>query len=65
MKCHDIFDAMWETPQQRKQLYACLANRMGIELKDCHFGHFGMERLKTAYAILRSEDFARAIRKNP
>ena len=52
MKCHDIFDSMWETPTQRKKLYAWLANALKIDIKDCHFGYFDMNMLNKAYIIL-------------
>lgn len=52
MKCHDIFDSMWETCAQRKRLYKWLAERLKIKYEDCHFGYFDMPMLKKAYAIL-------------
>lgn len=52
MKCHDIFDKMWNTPQQRKKCYAWLAKELNIKVEDCHFGHFDLDMLGKAYRIL-------------
>ena len=52
IKCHDIFDSMWETCGQRKQLYKWLAKQLKIKVEDCHFGYFDMDMLNSAYKIL-------------
>lgn len=52
MKCHDIFDSMWNTCRQRKQLYFWLAKQLKIKVEDCHFGYFDMDMLNKAYKIL-------------
>lgn len=52
MKCHDIFDKMWNTPQQRKKCYAWLAKELNIKVEDCHFGYFDLNMLGKAYRIL-------------
>ncbi len=52
MKCHDIFDKMWNTPQQRKKCYAWLAKELNIKVEDCHFGYFDLDMLGKAYKVL-------------
>lgn len=52
MKCHDLFDKMWTTGEQRKRLYKWLAKELGINVEDCHFGYFDMDMLKKSYKIL-------------
>ena len=52
MKCHDIFDKMWDTPHQRKKCYAWLAKELNIKVEDCHFGYFDLDMLGKAYRIL-------------
>ena len=37
---------------RRKNLYIRLAGEMGIDVQDCHFGHFNIDQLKSAYKIL-------------
>lgn len=56
MKCHDLFDRLWSTPQQRHKCYKWLANELNIPVEDCHFGYFDLETLKMAYEILRRID---------
>lgn len=55
MKCHDIFDEMWDTPKQRNKMYKWLAKELNIRLEDCHFGYFDMAMLNKAYNILRNK----------
>lgn len=54
--CHDLFDAMWKgkpkAQKKRKDLYAWLANKMGISIEECHFGYFNIEQLRQAYRVL-------------
>lgn len=62
-KCHDLFDAKWmgmgslkERRKARKNEYKALANAMGIEVSDCHFGYFDLAQLKKAHEILSGQD---------
>ena len=54
--CHDLFDAMWrgkpKAQKKRKDLYAWLADAMGIPVEECHFGYFDIHQLRHAYRIL-------------
>lgn len=56
--CHDLFDAMWKgkpkARKKRKDLYAWLADRMGIPVEECHFGYFDIHQLRRAYLILKT-----------
>lgn len=56
--CHDLFDAMWKgkpkARKKRKDLYAWLADRMGIPVEECHFGYFDIHQLRQAYLILQT-----------
>lgn len=54
MKCHDIFDSMWTTGQERKKLYAKLASELKIKVNNCHFGYFDLDMLNKAYNVLKS-----------
>ena len=51
--CHDMFDALWKTQNERRGCYHKLANRMGIPLSECHFGYFDLNQLIEAYKILQ------------
>lgn len=54
IKCHDLFDSKWKNGKNvRNYLYAKLANQMNIERSHCHFGHFDLEELQTAYNIIK------------
>ena len=52
--CHDIFDSKWKDKQKkmRSNMYWWLAKRLGINIDDCHFGHFDIYMLRKAYRIL-------------
>lgn len=56
--CHDLFDAMWKgkrkARKKRKDLYAWLADRMGIPVEECHFGYFDIHQLRKAFLILKT-----------
>jgi len=56
--CHDLFDAMWQgkrkARKKRKDLYAWLADRMGIPVEECHFGYFDIHQLRRAYLMLKT-----------
>lgn len=59
MKCHDLFDKKWKGKKNqhhaRELAYQRLAKKMGLEVADCHFGHFDLETLNKAYEILEKE----------
>lgn len=53
IQCHDIFDKLWTNNKERNQLYKKLAERMNIDRKHCHFGHFDIKELQKALEILK------------
>ena len=53
MECHNIFDRLWTTQNERRGCYHKLANKMGIPLSECHFGYFNTKQLRAALQILR------------
>ena len=59
MKCHDIFDKMWNTPNQRRNLYKWLAKELKIHVEDCHFGYFDLSMLNKALKILQSQSIVK------
>lgn len=58
-KAHAMFDPIWRVQKELKRgdLYGRLANKMSISKNDCHFGHFGVEELHQAIAILQQTDW--------
>lgn len=52
--CHNKFDALWKTREQRKALYSKLAEAMSIPVSQCHFGYFDLEQLGKAAHIIQS-----------
>ena len=56
IECHDLFDAQWNTYEERCEMYKWLANQMDISVKECHFGHFDIERLRKAKQILEQAE---------
>lgn len=52
-QCHALFDPIWKSKKlSRKDCYYRLSKKMGIDFKDCHFGHFDNEKLDKALSIL-------------
>lgn len=54
--CHALFDPLWKgkpkAQKKRRDLYFWLSKQLDIPFEDCHFGYFGLERLREAYQIL-------------
>lgn len=59
IKCHELFDKEWKKeknrPKARKAAYKNLAHRLGIKVRDCHFGYFDLPMLNKVYELLKSE----------
>ncbi len=55
MACHEVFDALWDSPKKRKRLYKKLAKRLNIDVADCHFGYFDLDMLNSAYIIITED----------
>lgn len=52
-ECHDLFDRLWKTQNERRGCYHKLANKMGVPLSECHFGYFDINQLFKALKILK------------
>lgn len=52
LHCHKIFDEMWTTKKERSNLYKKLADKLKINLEDCHFGYMDYNMLNEAWFIL-------------
>lgn len=46
--CHVIFDRRWKTKSERQLQYRKLAESMGIQIEQCHFGMFNEEQCSEA-----------------
>lgn len=58
MSCHNLFDRVWKRHlKSRGECYRILAKKMGIPVKQCHFGWFNETDLKRAIKILRNKDW--------
>ena len=58
--CHGLFDPVWKKRKLgRGKLYQRLANKLDIDSKDCHFGHFETTRLLQAIKIMSEPDWWR------
>lgn len=55
-RCHILFDRHWMDKEQKRTyrtaMYRWLADKMNIDVEDCHFGHFTLEQLEEAYMYL-------------
>lgn len=55
-RCHTLFDFHWMNKEQKRTyrtaMYRWLADKMKIDVEDCHFGHFTLEQLGEAYMFL-------------
>ena len=51
-KCHSKFDTTWKNAKERRQRYAELADKLGIEPRACHFSWFDKDMLNKALEIL-------------
>lgn len=56
MKCHDLFDKKWlgakNKRKARQSAYMDLAEKLKINISECHFGYFDLPTLNKAYQIL-------------
>ena len=50
---HDWFDKLWSNHNERDALYGKLAQELGIEKDDCHFGNMNSEQLDKALGIIK------------
>lgn len=66
MRCHKLFDVFWkETNLKRIDCYGYLANKLGLHLRETHFGWFNKEYLEKSLVVLNNttiEDIKEYIR---
>ena len=61
MQCHELFDRKWRNHPQntrrlaRKRAYEELAEKLDIDVSECHFGYFNLDMLNRALDILQCE----------
>ena len=61
-QAHTMFDRIWNHPANaggtrasvRRHCYRRLADGLGIDVKECHFGEFREDRIRKAIEIMRS-----------
>lgn len=52
-EAHALFDPLWKSGERsRNQAYKWLAKKLGISVRECHFGHFDKTMLQKAIEIL-------------
>lgn len=49
---HELFDSMWSSQAERAAMYRWLANRLGIDHSECHFGYFDKAMLAKSIDIM-------------
>ncbi|MBB6694409.1 hypothetical protein H7B90_23715 [Cohnella xylanilytica] len=61
--CHALFDPSWKNNKnlKREKAYGRLATRLGIPLKECHFGWFDREMLLKAREILSDPEWYKGV----
>lgn len=52
-RCHNLFDKLWRDGNQRREKYKELAQALGIDEEDCHFGYMDYATLVKAQVILK------------
>lgn len=58
MQCHAKFDLLWKKYNfKRTDCYGYLANKLGLMLRETHFGWFDIEYLNKSLEILENIDF--------
>ena len=50
--CHEKMDALWSSSRGRRYCYRKLAQGLGIDYDDCHFGHMDKEMLRKALELI-------------
>ena len=55
MEAHAAFDPLWKSGKMnRRQAYAWLAGRLGIDFEDCHMGMFDVAMCKSVTHLCQS-----------
>lgn len=55
IKCHELFDQRWKTPEERENAYRWLMGEMGLMKMQTHFGKFNKQQCLTAIQILQEQ----------
>ena len=56
MKAHIAFDPLWKSKKMtRREAYIFLANKLGVETKDCHIGMFSIYQCDLTVTICDME----------
>lgn len=62
--CHELFDYVWRFGGlTRSGAYTILSEKLGIDRKDCHFGHFGIDMLHKSIKVLSDKNWYKNIEK--
>lgn len=54
VKCHNLFDERWRTPEEREAAYRWLMKEMGLSKSQTHFGKFNEAQCLQAIEILKN-----------
>lgn len=54
VKCHQLFDQKWKTPEEREKAYLWLVKEMHLTKAEGHFGKFNKERCLQALKLLEN-----------
>jgi hypothetical protein len=56
MAAHEAFDPLWKSGQRKRaSAYAWLAERLGIDKKDCHIGLMDIDMCRRVVEVCRDE----------
>ena len=53
IKAHEVFDALWETKQERSRAYRWLAEKMGLRPERCHIAQFTYEQCQIVIQLVK------------
>lgn len=54
VKCHQLFDQQWTTPEEREKAYKWLVKEMHLTKAEGHFGKFNKEKCLEALKLLEN-----------
>lgn len=58
VRAHNSFDPLWKSGDMtRTEAYSWLADKMGIDKKDCHIGMFDAEQCKEVVRVMKGFTF--------
>ncbi len=65
IEAHKALDTLWSDGEQRLNVYAWLARKLGIPLEKCHIAMFDKERCRRVVELVRHTDQAFIPRRKP